>query len=322
MLNFLERKMGTHKSNPRCRQVQETLSAYVEGDLTAPENHRIAAHIDSCLDCRSEEKLMRQAVGLLAAPRELTPHGDLYVRFDAKLAESMAPRWYSRPSLRWAGTLACLVLVVGVGATVVQQRYANRAPVTTIAPDTNHSAIEPNVQGSNLGNGRTVPLEPNNKVEPDNIANGTEIHQEPRMVDQAPSVPNTSYSSNPKRLPNRKQGQGAPSEFMDVRDATGMTAREKIESSRPISEDLSNGIPKNVRSQSGQVEFHREHVPGAPRVTVIATHRDDATPTGNGISKVRTDTGYDSNGDLALIRIQTEPGRSTDTVRPPDDNNR
>ena len=311
--------MGTHKSNPRCRQIQESLSAYVEGDLTAPESHRIAAHIDSCLDCRGEERVMRQAVGVLTAPREAAPHGDLYIRFEAKLAESMQPRWFQRPTLRWAGSLACLLLVVGVGATVVQQRYSAKQPDAVVLPDNR-------ANGSNnapiFGNGRSVPLE----------AESGQSHSANARIDNVilPENPKNEIASNSnsafvpkiKRTSKGKFEHSNPTNFMEVRDADGMTARDRMEAAHQNSNDVMGGIPKNISPQKSQFEVHRAHIPGAPRVTVIATESDDRTPVGNGTARVRTDTGYDSNGDLALIRIQADTSHSTDPVRPSDDNSK
>lgn len=47
-----------------CRELLERLSAYLDGDLAAPECHQIDAHCRDCADCRALIQGLRDTMGL------------------------------------------------------------------------------------------------------------------------------------------------------------------------------------------------------------------------------------------------------------------
>lgn len=95
-----------------CAEARERLDDYVEGALEGEERERVAAHLETCAECRAEAEglasLLAEAAGL---PREIRPPHDLWSGIDARLNDAT----HRRPATglpRWALAAAALALVV------------------------------------------------------------------------------------------------------------------------------------------------------------------------------------------------------------------
>jgi anti-sigma factor RsiW len=100
-----------------CRQVQERLSAWLDGELPEAVGADLEAHLERCAACRREWRQMKaleSALGNLVAP---VPEG-LAERVAARVR---APR--RRPWWQAAALAACLVVGVALGGTMGRSFY-------------------------------------------------------------------------------------------------------------------------------------------------------------------------------------------------------
>ncbi len=100
-----------------CLEVQDQLSAWLDGELAPGVMTQVERHLEGCADCRRELALLTaldQALGSLTAP---VPAG---------LAEKVRDR-LRRPSRRWWQPLALaasLVLGIYLGGTLARDFYS------------------------------------------------------------------------------------------------------------------------------------------------------------------------------------------------------
>jgi anti-sigma factor RsiW len=105
--------------------VEEELTAYVDGELSAVEAARVRTHLTSCGDCRATEALLRRTLTELAALPAFEPSSGLRRRVMAQVELLPRPwterfRHWLRPSvLAPAGVALATAVVVAV---VVGQR--------------------------------------------------------------------------------------------------------------------------------------------------------------------------------------------------------
>lgn len=55
----------------RCEEIQDRLSAYLEGELEAAERRNIESHVEECVGCRQELALLRRTVSTLQSLEEI-----------------------------------------------------------------------------------------------------------------------------------------------------------------------------------------------------------------------------------------------------------
>jgi anti-sigma factor RsiW len=115
--------------------IEDELTAYVDGELSAVEAARVRSHLTSCSDCRSTESLLRRTVTQLAALPSFEPSSALRRRVLAQVEGLPRPwpermRSWLRPSaLAPAGVAlatAALVAVV-MGQRTMSARAERRA---------------------------------------------------------------------------------------------------------------------------------------------------------------------------------------------------
>jgi len=114
-----------------CRQADERLSAYLDGELTPPEAEEVRRHLASCAACRAAfEQLQRtvQAVKdlpVVLAPKDFRARVMADVQSDAGTAvEKKAPRW----RMLWPAAAAVLIAVV---LALIGDRPSPRRPAKT-----------------------------------------------------------------------------------------------------------------------------------------------------------------------------------------------
>jgi anti-sigma factor RsiW len=105
-----------------CREVDDRLDDYVDGELSEGEYQEVELHIASCAACRENERGLRNLLALAAAlPKERRPERDLWPGVAERLT---APRW-SGQSLA-LGLAAGLIVAVTAG--VLYRRDTAPAP--------------------------------------------------------------------------------------------------------------------------------------------------------------------------------------------------
>ena len=102
-----------------CEQMNDLLSAYLDGELTAQEEEQMHAHLEQCADCRA---LLEQLQTLRTSFSDLeeisAPEGfaeTVMGRIKAESKPKVVPL-FKRPQMRAVmGLAACAVLCIGVG---------------------------------------------------------------------------------------------------------------------------------------------------------------------------------------------------------------
>ncbi len=87
-----------------CREIRESISAYVDGEASPEEARRVEEHLGSCAQCRSAEKGMR-ALGVAVTRTEGSVPSDFRENLFARMeAEDLLPKRRSifAFSIRWA----------------------------------------------------------------------------------------------------------------------------------------------------------------------------------------------------------------------------
>jgi hypothetical protein len=310
-LHYSDRKAGPPAL---CRDTRELLPEYVEGDLGPVEKSRVAGHLRLCDTCRAEEARFMTAFAALNAPRAPQPHGDLYAAFSSKLAgfeHRGASRW---GQLRWAAGAACLLLVVGVGATVVVPRLmptdtrggiaAHEAPVVASTPP------KPRKQG---GQRAAAPLpKPIDNVP---VETPVETPGNSEIVTPRPAATVVALTP-PRRQPRAAQRE--PKDFWDVRDARGQSAKDligRVNAPRRPTVGAAPEFQPPYPLPGGTTIVRDAQIPGAPRVTVVVPTEEENVAPGGTVTRIRRETGYDEQGQIALIRIKEQPPAAKDGLK-------
>lgn len=98
---------------PECAKTRELLGAYADGETSAPENARIAAHLEGCARCRQALEDIKSQKALLLSLREDAP-AELMTRIHAQLLAEK--RQKNRRYVQWGALAASFVIVVAVTA--------------------------------------------------------------------------------------------------------------------------------------------------------------------------------------------------------------
>ena len=105
-----------------CREIQDILSAYIDGELTPQEMDTVKRHLDACPDCREVHQQMLRLVQLVGALPAAQPPADFLNQVKASCRKNAGKHQVMR-RLAWA---ACLVLAMLI--FVFFQRQPHLAP--------------------------------------------------------------------------------------------------------------------------------------------------------------------------------------------------
>lgn len=91
-----------------CARIEELLSAYLEGELAAPERAEVESHLGSCRECAELAGLMRETMAAAAAFPEVEPSPGLYAKLydipEAARGKRRVARtvfeWLTKPALQ------------------------------------------------------------------------------------------------------------------------------------------------------------------------------------------------------------------------------
>lgn len=112
-----------------CRDIRETISAFVDGEASPEEEARVRDHLASCDRCRVLERQMR-AVGAGARQvRGRVPDGFREAVFARLDAEGALPPRKKIFSVSWRWAVVPLAAAAGLGLFLLTSREVVRAPV-------------------------------------------------------------------------------------------------------------------------------------------------------------------------------------------------
>lgn len=266
--------------NMTCREVSQLLPAFVECELEGSLQARVQAHVARCAACSEEAQRYKGALGCLASVPRLKAPDSLRLEIMALVRAEERRRQAARP-FRWAAAAACMLLVVAASA-VVLSRGAHTSE--SVEPADHGKVVSPTPVAAAPG--------PLRSEAPTSDASKNQVVRAPVRPHAVSSRTASSRVS-------------APVSFLDVKAKDGYSAREKIAmrqraASLVGSQLIGQGVP----------------VPGAPRgdageftpreaVEYSQPHSEKLMVGGNS-SVVRTETGFDRQGKIAVIRIRVE----------------
>lgn len=306
-------RLSLRLSDRRCNDAQTLLPAFVEGELSAAESHRVAGHIAVCGHCRQEAAAYRQAMGFLHTQSRPAAPGDLYAGFAAKLAQQEMPRRYRPTALRWAGAAACLLLMLGAGAAVYRA-LPSAAPVhvaqETPLPHTK-TAVNP-VPAA------VVPTAPSIAVVPP--TRKAAVPEEPVRLNPVPPAPprTNPFAETPSTPHKAERVAGRPDKpanavrnvrgtgeagngFLSVRPKSGLSAAEQLRLARRAEEGEAKSVLPLRRT---------------PRVAAIVADSDETVRVGDRVTRIQTSSGYDRTGRRVLIGVNIGTSGATEAPEP------
>jgi len=115
----------------------KSLSAYLDGEIAAPERALLEAHLAGCASCRAERDRLSRALALIAElPPAPAPSETFEPRFYARLAAEKAKRRPFLERLRWrflAPGLAGLAASAAVALLAVRHEAHRRSEEAFLA---------------------------------------------------------------------------------------------------------------------------------------------------------------------------------------------
>ena len=117
------------------RELQELLPWYVTGQLEPDEHARVAAHVESCPDCRDEVRFQKRLQAEIARlPLEVEEGwAQMKRRLEAEDRPGPVAARPSRFRTRWVGWGIAAALTVAVGASLVPNAPSEKATYQTLS---------------------------------------------------------------------------------------------------------------------------------------------------------------------------------------------
>ena len=133
-----------------CRDVDDRLDDYVDGELSESEYQEVELHVASCAACRENERGLRNLLARAAAlPKEMAPGRDLWPGVSERLT---ARRWSAQSLLLGLAAGLIVALAAGVilrrGTTPIAPAAGSLLPVSVESPAALAAAEEDYVRAS------------------------------------------------------------------------------------------------------------------------------------------------------------------------------
>ncbi len=206
--------MGSMKHPTDWERQREQLSAYLDGELSAPERAALERHLPACAECRAELVELRRVRALLGAlptpalPRSFTLPASGGTRPRPPMPTSREPARPSRPAWyrasQWAGSVAAsigLVLLLGsallggltgprysAASTDKNSAYGSAQPTRSAAPTQQSPRVQTGTAATitpPADRGQASPTPPPTPTP------ATQIEPPPSNHDELPLVPLT-----------------------------------------------------------------------------------------------------------------------------------
>ena len=206
-------------------KIRESLSSYVDGEVTEAERLQVERHLETCADCRAEADSLRSLVGLLRRMPEIEPPRSF------TLAEAPAPV-RGMPALQWALRTTALatafVLVVVFSADLAGVLPGDPAGIG-VAP------APVNVQQADMSQ------EPG----------------EPAALSEAGAAKEREGSDGPQEAPQpiSDAGEALPSVIAPAEDSIGAAESAAVQQptpTRPRAEAARSSVPERQAPDTGE----------------------------------------------------------------------
>lgn len=287
----------------RCSQVRSLLPRLAAGEVTQTQADACRIHLTACPACRAEADAAVRAHRALSAYRPAPPPPGL----DRRIAEAArvvrVRRW---APLRWAQA-GGLVAAAAAAAACVQ--FAPGWRITTTEPVL--SPVQPPaVQGVRLR-----PALPQAAVRPPGAdpAPGSAAPYEPDSGSAQSAAPVRAAA---RRTRTHRVVNPMPASFMDVRDASGRSARQIMAALRSSGPSVSTGAGMGSDGAGSSTAWRpgRFAVPGRP----VYETRSSEGSLQVGRRRVRTsaEAGWDAQWRLSVIRLAAEAEGDKSAVVP------
>jgi anti-sigma factor RsiW len=105
-------------TSPTCLKCQSSFSAYLDGDISGQQMHKIAAHLESCAPCEREFTAWRATQQVLSSVGPAKAPADLGLRLRLAISHEQSrrkSRWTDTVSLKWDNTVRPMLLQVSAG---------------------------------------------------------------------------------------------------------------------------------------------------------------------------------------------------------------
>jgi len=148
-----------------CQQIQERLSAYLEGSLPPAEKALIEQHLKPCQRCQEALADLRKTIEVVQGLPEVEPPAWLTQRVMARVRSEAAPRktiwerlFYPIPvklPLEAAGVIAIAVVTIYVFKGIQPEMHLGKAPLEGMRGPTISEVKRPAVPPSSMPEGKT-----------------------------------------------------------------------------------------------------------------------------------------------------------------------
>ncbi|NYF53596.1 zf-HC2 domain-containing protein [Tunturiibacter gelidoferens] len=105
-------------TSPTCLKCQSSFSAYLDGDISGRQMHKIASHLESCAECKREFTAWRATQQVLASVGPAKAPADLALRLRLAISHEHSRRkssWIDTVSLKWDNAVRPMLLQVSAG---------------------------------------------------------------------------------------------------------------------------------------------------------------------------------------------------------------
>ncbi len=278
-------------ASDRCSQVRSLLPRLAAGEVTLAQSDACRIHLAACTACRSEADATVRAQRVLVAYRPAPPPPGLDRRICQAARATRTRRW---APLRWAqaggllaaaaAAAACVQLVPGLLAVRTEPGAPPPQPVASEQAGP-RGAAPPSAVRAAAGAG---------------LAPEAAVAKEPDGGSAEPTPPARIAG---RRNRTRRPANPMPSSFMDVRDASGRSARQIVAAMRDQGA-AAGAVDGTGQDATASWRTGRIAVPGRP---VYETRTSEGSLQ-VGRRRVRTsaEAGWDAQGHLSVIRLGAE----------------
>jgi anti-sigma factor RsiW len=281
-----------HKSEHE--YVDESLSAYLDGELTLRERTRVEQHLKECQACAENLRTLRQTVALLKElPAVPAPRSFAVRPRVAKTRPAPAPSAWGYGLLKGATAISALLFVLLIGGDLALHvvggplaSFAPAAPAPEAAPAPSHQAdmgLAPSEEAPVLGQEKeTAELE---ATPPENAQ---------AIAPTAPAEPHAEYAAGATPTPAPGIGGGPPAETLTAgatpEPPSGAGAVEGTEIPTPVpteptptaaAGEVSESATPPPAATSAEEGEQRAVAPGpeeTPQVVALAQEAQEQAP--------------------------------------------
>jgi anti-sigma factor RsiW len=119
----------------KCKEVQENLSAWLDGEVPEGLQQRLADHLAGCPACRAELEVLERLDAALAGLEVHVPHG-LAAKISQRLSRPAASPWIQSLALA-----VCLALGIFLGSSLTGTLYPWPATTNGVTNDVAYMGV-------------------------------------------------------------------------------------------------------------------------------------------------------------------------------------